>query len=60
MGFETLTLAPIDQTLIEPALMTPEEMVWLDAYHERVRETLSPLVDERTRAWLEEATQPLA
>ena len=60
MGFETLTLAPIDQTLIEPALMTPEEMVCLDAYHERVRETLSPLVDERTRAWLEEATQPVA
>ena len=60
MGFETLTLAPIDRTLIEPALMTPEEMVWLDAYHERVRETLSPLVDERTRAWLEEATQPVA
>jgi Xaa-Pro aminopeptidase len=38
--------------------MTPEEIGWLDAYHERVRETLSPLVDERTRAWLEAATRP--
>ncbi len=60
MGFETLTLAPIDQTLIEPALLTPEEIDWLDAYHERVRETLSPVVDEATRAWLEEATKPIA
>jgi Xaa-Pro aminopeptidase len=58
MGFETLTLAPIDRRLIEPALMTPEEIAWLDAYHARVRETLWPLVDGDTRAWLEQATRP--
>ena len=35
-AFETLTLAPIDARLIEPALMTVEETRWLDAYHARV------------------------
>lgn len=60
LGFETLTLAPIDRALIEPALLTPDEAAWLDAYHARVRETLTPLVDEATAAWLAEATQPLA
>jgi Xaa-Pro aminopeptidase len=58
-GFETLTLAPIDRTLIEASLMTAEERAWLDAYHARVRETLSPLVDDETRAWLDDATRPI-
>ena len=60
MGFETLTLAPIDPSLVAPALLTPEEREWLDAYHARVRETLAPEVDDETRAWLVEATRPLA
>ncbi|WP_119459098.1 M24 family metallopeptidase [Rhodospirillaceae bacterium SYSU D60014] len=59
LGFETLTLAPIDRTLIEPALLSPAEVAWLDAYHRRVRETLTPLVDEATAAWLVEVTRPL-
>ncbi|MBT5414260.1 MAG: aminopeptidase P family protein, partial [Rhodospirillaceae bacterium] len=59
LGFETITLAPIDRALIEPALMTSEETAWLDAYHARVRETLSPLLDRATAAWLAEATRPL-
>jgi Xaa-Pro aminopeptidase len=58
-AFETLTLAPIDRRLIEPRLLTAEEIAWLDAYHARVRETLTPLVDAETRAWLNEATRPL-
>jgi Xaa-Pro aminopeptidase len=56
-GFETLTLAPIDLRLIEPWLLTAEELAWVDAYHARVRETLGPLVDAGTRAWLEQATR---
>jgi len=51
-AFETLTLAPIDSRLIEPALLTTEEAAWLDAYHARVRETLAPIVDAQTRDWL--------
>ena len=57
MSFETITLAPIDVELVEPELLTAEERDWLNAYHARVRDTLSPLVDEETRAWLERATR---
>jgi Xaa-Pro aminopeptidase len=59
MGFETLTLAPIDRALIDSGLMSVEEIAWLDAYHQRVRATLGPLVDDETRGWLEDATRPL-
>jgi Xaa-Pro aminopeptidase len=58
-GFETLTLAPIDRALIDTSLLTLEEIGWVDAYHVRVRETLSPLVDQETKRWLGEATRPL-
>jgi Xaa-Pro aminopeptidase len=57
MSFETITLAPIDVELVEPNLLTAEERDWLNAYHARVRDTLSPLVDDETRAWLEHATR---
>src|SRR5262249_45958940 len=60
LGFETLTLAPIDRTLVEPALLGAEEIAWLDAYHARVRETLTPLVDAATATWLAAATRALA
>jgi Xaa-Pro aminopeptidase len=60
LGFETLTLAPIDRALVEPGLMTEDEIGWLDAYHARVRETLTPLIDGETAGWLAEATRPLA
>lgn len=56
LSFETLTLAPIDRRLIDPALLTDEERAWLNAYHDRVRKTLSPLVDRETKAWLKAAT----
>jgi Xaa-Pro aminopeptidase len=59
MGFETLTLAPIDRALVAPALMSAAEIAWLDAYHGRVRDALAPLVEGEDRRWLEEATRPL-
>jgi Xaa-Pro aminopeptidase len=59
LGFETLTLAPIDRSLIEPALLDEDEIAWLDAYHARVREELSPLVDPDTANWLGAATRPI-
>jgi Xaa-Pro aminopeptidase len=58
-AFETLTLAPIDRRLIEPSLMTAKEVAWLDGYHMRVCDMLTPLVDEPTRAWLRGACAPL-
>jgi Xaa-Pro aminopeptidase len=57
-AFETLTLAPIDARLVDPALLTPEERAWFDVYQARVRETLAPHLDTTTRAWLFAATIP--
>ena len=59
-AFETLTLVPIDRRLIARSLLTDAEAAWVDAYHARVRETLTPMVDADTGAWLETATQTLA
>ena len=59
LGFDTLTLAPIDRNLVEPALMTADEIAWLDSYHARVRETLTPLLDAGTAEWLAAATAPM-
>jgi Xaa-Pro aminopeptidase len=59
-GFETLTLAPVDRNAIEPALMSDEEINWLDAYHARVRDVLTPLLDPAAATWLAIATEPLA
>ena len=59
MDFETITLAPIDRNLIEAGLLSEAERDWLNAYHARVCETLSPLVDRETRSWLELATAPV-
>ena len=59
LGFETLTLAPFDRRLIDRSLMDAHEIAWLDAYHAWVRETLSPDLDEETRAWLQAETAPL-
>lgn len=59
LGFETLTLAPIDRRLVERALLRADERAWLDAYHARVRAALAPRVDADTAAWLEAACAPL-
>ena len=60
LGFETLTLAPFDRRLIALDLLRSAERAWIDAYHARVRDTLGPHLDGPTRAWLLDATRPLA
>ena len=59
LRFETLTLAPFDRTLIEPALLTLEETAWLDAYHARVLAEVGPALAPEPRAWLARACAPL-
>jgi Xaa-Pro aminopeptidase len=46
--------------LVTPELLTGKETAWLDAYHARVRQTLTPLVDAETAAWLRGATRPVS
>jgi Xaa-Pro aminopeptidase len=59
LAFETLTLAPIDRSLIECGLLSPGETEWIDAYHARVLATVGPSVDDAVRDWLAAATAPL-
>jgi Xaa-Pro aminopeptidase len=59
LGFETLTFSPIDLRLVEPAIMTADEIKWLDDYHGEVRRRLAADLDAETRAWLENATRPI-
>lgn len=59
LGFETLTLAPIDRNLVDVALLSERERGWFNDYHARVRSTITPLVDGETAAWLAQATQPV-
>ena len=59
LGFETLTLAPIDRALIMVEMLTAEERAQMDAYHARVLKVIGPKVDPAVRAWLEKACAPL-
>ena len=60
LEMESLTLCPIDKTPIDRSLLLPEEVEWLDRYHQTVYERLSPYLDDEECAWLAEATSPLA
>jgi Xaa-Pro aminopeptidase len=55
LGFETLTLCPIDRRLIKIALLTEAERQWLNAYHARVLKIIGPLVSGPVRQWLKTA-----
>lgn len=59
LAFETLTLAPIDRRLIDAALLTGEEIAWLDAYHARVWAAYGTALTGADRDWLAAATAPL-
>ncbi len=59
LGFETLTLAPIDRKLIAVCLLTAEERAQLDAYHARVLAEIGPQLGADARAWLEQVCAPL-
>lgn len=59
LEFEPLTLCPIDKTPIIASMLTDEERAWLDDYHRRVYEKLSPYLQPDERRWLENACSPL-
>jgi Xaa-Pro aminopeptidase len=59
MGFEPLTLVPIDLNLVEPSLLNASEKTWLNNYHKRVFEEIGPALDEAARNWLVQATRTI-
>ena len=59
LGFEPLTLAPIDRRLVVAEMLTAEERAQFDAYHARVLKEVGPLVPANVAAWLADVCAPL-
>jgi Xaa-Pro aminopeptidase len=59
LRFETLTLFPIDTTLIDLSLLTEKEKRWLNQYHQEVQQKIAPHLDEEYRKWLEQKCAPI-
>ncbi|WP_448662028.1 aminopeptidase P family protein [Sphingomonas sp. CJ20] len=59
LAFETLTFAPIERTLIVPALLSAQEKAWLDAYHAQVLSIVGPQLSDADRAWLAAKCAPI-
>jgi len=53
LQFETLTLFPIDKTLIDSFSLSDEEIQWVDDYHQKVFQTISPMLNKEEKKWLE-------
>ena len=60
LGFEPVTCCPIDLTPVRPELLDADEKEWLNAFHQMVREKLTPHLSAEEAAWLAEKTRPLA
>ncbi|HHE0548234.1 TPA: aminopeptidase P family protein [Vibrio parahaemolyticus] len=60
LSFESLTRCPIDKRNINVDILTRPELAWLNDYHQKVWEQISPLVEGEVKEWLREATLPLA
>ena len=59
--FETLTLCPYDKHLMDISLLSKDDIAYIDNYHQRVWNELSPKLqdDPETLAWLKQATSPI-
>jgi len=59
LQFETVTLFPIDRDLIDFLILDNDEIGWIDNYHQKVYDTLSPFLNEHEKAWLESKCSPI-
>lgn len=59
LQFETVTLFPIDKTLIDASLMSKEEIAWLNQYHAKVLESISPYLNASGKSWLTDKCSPI-
>lgn len=57
MYFEMLTYVPIDLDAIDVKYMTEETRMYLNLYHKKVYEKISPYLNEEERGWLADATR---
>ena len=59
LGFETITMAPINRDLIDSELLSATDINWINRYHTQVRKTLMPLVDKDAAIWLQKETEEI-
>lgn len=59
LGFENVTFCHFERVLIDPNLMSQKEIDWINTYHTRVFEKLSPHLDTDVKVWLKEKTKPI-
>lgn len=59
LAFETLTLFPLDQHLIDQSLLEKQEINWINNYHQKVFTSLSPHLNEEEAEWLREKCQEI-
>ena len=59
LGFKTLSLCPIDKKLLDINLLSKEEISWLNNYHLKVKQVLSPLLTKELQNFLDELTTPI-
>ena len=59
LGFETISWAPIDIDLIDINILSSDEIIWLNNYHQKVYEKLGDKLDMEEREWLKKVTRPV-
>lgn len=59
LGFEPITLCPFDREAIIPHMLTEEERKYLNEYHKKVRDILTPVLEQEAAEWLKEQTAPI-
>ena len=57
LQFETIMYCPIDTSAIELSMLTEDEKIWLNNYHQKTCEKLSPFLNEEEKVWLKKATK---
>jgi Xaa-Pro aminopeptidase len=59
-GFETITLVPIQQSLVKVDMLSDRQLQWLNEYHADIRAKILPLLkDDKTKQWLMRSTEPI-
>lgn len=59
LKFETLTLFPFDQDLIDETDMNAAEKAWFNQYHNKVYELVSPHLEGELKSWMKRKCKPL-
>ncbi|KAJ3673127.1 hypothetical protein LUZ60_006501 [Juncus effusus] len=60
LAFEHITWAPYQAKLMDLALMSPEDIDWVNSYHSDCKKFLAPYMNEKEMEWLNKATQPIS